>query len=187
MPKVSAPEECEPLQVYYRKCVEHADDWTKGLLMAKARMRERSPVEVRFAGRDSRDGYYVESYWMRALSLPECDAAYQKAVLGYISDLFFLEAARGALGIRESNEEGADVAAFSTTIDHSIWYYSDDFNCSEWLMVESRVPQAGSGRAIMYRRVFTRDGSLIANFSQEGAVRTRVGPSTEPKRVESKL
>jgi len=108
-------------------------------------------------------------------------------VLGYISDLYFLGAAGGALGLRESNEEGADVAAFSTTIDHSIWYYSDDFDCSEWLMIESRVPQAGSGRAIMYRRVFTRDGSLIANFSQEGAVRTRVGRPNKPQKVESKL
>jgi len=192
MPKVPSPEECEPPQVYYRKRAEHADDWTKGLLIAQARivdpkLREKHPVEVRFAGKDSRDGYYVESHWMRALSLPECDAAYQKAVLGYISDIFFLDTARGVLGMPESNGEGADIPAFYTTIDHSIWYYSDDFDCSEWLMVESRVPQAGSGRAIVYRRVFTRDGTLIANFSQEGAVRMRVGPSTEPKKVESKL
>ena len=71
-------------------------------------MRERSPIEVRAAAEDVQGGYYVQSHWMRAISLPECDVAYQKvggfrlsssfpsanrkftgqAALGYISDMF---------------------------------------------------------------------------------------------------
>ncbi|KAF9650281.1 Thioesterase/thiol ester dehydrase-isomerase [Thelephora ganbajun] len=188
MPKVAAPEECETLQVYYRKrATEQTDDWAKGYFIVRAKMRERSPIEVRQAAGGSQDGYYVQCHWMRAISLPECDAAYQKAVLGYISDVYFLETGSNALGLRESSEEGADVVAFFTTIDHSIWYYSDDFDCSQWLMFESRVPQVGSGRAIVHRRVFTRDGTLIANFSQEGVVRARVHGPEESRKVESKL
>jgi len=42
-------------------------------------MREKSPIEVRPAGEGFRDGCYLQYQWMRAISLPECDAAYQKA------------------------------------------------------------------------------------------------------------
>jgi len=38
-----------------------------------------------------------------------------------------------------------------------------------------------------HAKVFTRDGALIANFSQEGAVRARVYGPKEPGGVESKL
>lgn len=98
IPKVPAPEECEILQAYYRRCAEeHTDIQAKHYFISRARVctllylsrvpqlklgdskvRERSPIEVRFATEDHRDGYYVQCHWMRAISLPECDIAYQK-------------------------------------------------------------------------------------------------------------
>lgn len=188
MPDVPVPDQCETVQEYFRKCAEEQPrQWAKRIYLGRARFHDRSSIEVRRAVEGFRDGQFISCLWIRATALPECDTAYQKAVLGYISDLFFVETGSTALGLRSSDEEGADVSAFSTTIDHSIWYYSDDFDCSDWLMFESRVPQAGSGRAIIHRRAFTRDGTLIANFSQEGVVRARVFGPGGPSGAESKL
>ena len=97
MPKVPSPEGCETLQAYFRNCAEkETDAWTKGYYLARARVRilthplrssaetsrlkstERSLIGIRLAAQDFQDGYYVQCYWMRAISLPECDAAYQK-------------------------------------------------------------------------------------------------------------
>jgi len=49
------------------------------LKQVNLKMREESPVEVLLAGEDFRDGYYVQCNWMRAISSPKGDAAYQKA------------------------------------------------------------------------------------------------------------
>ncbi|KAF9785775.1 Thioesterase/thiol ester dehydrase-isomerase [Thelephora terrestris] len=188
MPNVPAPEECDTFQAYFRRrAEEETDAWTKHHYTGKAEFHDGIPIEVRRAAGGFQDGFYVLCMWVRAVYVPECDAAYQKAVLGYISDLLFLEAGGYAIGLRESNEEGADVTGYCTTVDHSIWYYSDDFDCTQWIMFESRVPQAGSGRAIVHRRAFTRDGTLIANLSQEGVVRAKVYGPGEPSKVESKL
>jgi len=97
MPKVPSPEECETLPAYFRKrAEEQTDDWTKRYYLVRAKVgilihpfrsltetsrlksSERSPIGVRIAAEDFQDGYYVQCYWMRAISLPECDAAYQK-------------------------------------------------------------------------------------------------------------
>ena len=97
MPKVPSPEECDTLQTHFRKCAERqTDEWTKGYYLARAMVRipthplrsfaetsrlkssERSPIGIRLATEDFQDGYYVQCYWMRAISLPKCDAAYQK-------------------------------------------------------------------------------------------------------------
>ena len=49
MPEVPAPEECEPLQLYYRKCAERADDQTKDRLMASAKVSIHPPC-IEFFG-----------------------------------------------------------------------------------------------------------------------------------------
>lgn len=54
-----------------------------------SKVREDSPIQVRIAAEDSRDGYFVQCHWMQAVSLPKCNAAYQK-VRGEVST--FLQA-----------------------------------------------------------------------------------------------
>lgn len=40
VPKVPAPEECETMQAYFRKCAEkQTDDWTKRRYIARAKVR----------------------------------------------------------------------------------------------------------------------------------------------------
>jgi len=82
--------------------------------------------------------------------------------------------------------EGPDAVGMTSTIDHSIYFYNDDFDCGDWLLHVMVSPRTGSGRGTMYGRMYTRDGILVAVTSQEGVVRANIrGP--EDLGVVSKL
>jgi len=156
--------------------------WTTG-----AEYRDRSPIAIRTAGDHYEGGVLVSCTWMKAKHVPECDLAYQKCILGYLSDALFIGAGSRLLGLRYQIEDGPKSHGISSTLDHSIWFYTDNLDCGDWLLFETRAPQAGSGRALVHRRVFTRDGVLVAHFSQEGVVRARVFPPKESEQTRSKL
>jgi hypothetical protein len=44
----------------------------------RAKFHDRSPIELRRAVEGFNDGYCLLCMWTRIISLPECDAAYQK-------------------------------------------------------------------------------------------------------------
>jgi len=187
-PNVRAPEECKEVGILCRERAAVADNedlkktWT-----TRAEYRDRSPIDVRPAGDHYEGGVLISYAWMKAKQVPECDLAYQKCILGYLSDALFIGAGAKLLGLENRVEDGPKSHGLSSTLDHSVWFYADDFDCSDWLLFETRAPQAGSGRALVHRRVFTRDGVLIAHCSQEGVVRARVFSPDKPEQTRSKL
>lgn len=187
-PNVPSPEECRDVATLYReKAVSTKNEHLKNIWTTGAEHHDRSPIAIRSAGEHYEGGVLVSFAWMKAKRVPECDLAYQKCILGYLSDALFIGAGARLLGLEYRNGDGPKIHGLSSTLDHSIWFYADEFDCSDWLLFETRAPQAGSGRALVHRRVFTREGVLIAHFSQEGVVRARVFPPEESEQTRSKL
>ncbi|KAF2183712.1 Thioesterase/thiol ester dehydrase-isomerase [Zopfia rhizophila CBS 207.26] len=60
------------------------------------------------------------------------------------------------------------------SLDHTIYFHNPrNFRADEWMFTEMETPWAGDGRGLVYQRIFSRDGQLIASCVQEGVVRLR--------------
>jgi acyl-CoA thioesterase II len=67
--------------------------------------------------------------------------------------------------------KGPDSIAMSSTLDHSIWYYDDNFRCEDGLLYVVVCPRAEDGRGVVHGRLYGRGGTLVAVTCQEGVVR----------------
>ncbi|KAJ7213867.1 thioesterase-like superfamily-domain-containing protein [Mycena pura] len=116
-------------------------------------------------------------YWIQARDIPKYEAPFQKCILSYLSDVHVLRTAALILGLESlgnspnATGNSSDATATKVTIDHSIHFYDDDFDCGDWLLYVMVSPRAASGRAIVYGQLYTRTGSLVAVTTQEGVVR----------------
>ncbi|KIY53192.1 Thioesterase/thiol ester dehydrase-isomerase [Fistulina hepatica ATCC 64428] len=187
MPSVPSPETCELEEDRLRRRAAQSMHIPEAyrFLLHLAEERARSPVYVRIARAHEEmtdDGMVRYMYWMRAKDVPvACGAMYQKCVLGYMSDLHLLPVAWRTMGM-ERGERGPNTISMSSTLDHSIYYYSDNFDCGEWMLYVMTCPRTGSGRGVVHGQVYTRDGCLVAVLSQEGVVRAATRePDSKPK------
>jgi acyl-CoA thioesterase-2 len=57
-----------------------------------------------------------------------------------------------------------------------LWIHGD-FRADDWLLYTMDSPWAGGARGFNRGRIFTRDGRLVANVTQEGLIR-QVTPRT---------
>ncbi|KAJ7225829.1 thioesterase-like superfamily-domain-containing protein [Mycena pura] len=145
--------------------------------------RRHSPIAVKLAVEndlsESTGSFTRFMYWMQARDVPKYEAPFQKCILGYLSDLHLLRAAAQTLKL-ERLGKGPNALAMSSTIDHSICFYDDEFDCGDWLLYVMASPRAASGRAIIYGQLYTRTGTLVAVTTQEGVVRAnRRGPEAK--------
>jgi acyl-CoA thioesterase 8 len=54
------------------------------------------------------------------------------------------------------------------SLDHTIYFHNPRaFRADEWIFTEMETPWAGDGRGLVYQRMYTRDGTLIASCVQE--------------------
>ncbi|KAL0950837.1 hypothetical protein HGRIS_007598 [Hohenbuehelia grisea] len=191
MPAVPVPEDCEPEEERYRRlsATPEYSPRVKQFFLHLANERVKSPIAVRMA--KEHDTSLGESaamymYWMKAKSIPKYDAPFQKCILSYLSDMHFIGTAPRILGLKRFGK-GPDAQSMLSTIDHSIYFYDNDFDCGDWLLYVIMSPRTGSGRGVMHGRLYTRDGTLVAVTCQEGVVRAdRRNPKSEPK-PEAKL
>jgi acyl-CoA thioesterase 8 len=64
--------------------------------------------------------------------------------------------------------EPRPVVSMMVSLDHSIYFHDPrGFQADEWLFTEMESPWAGDGRGLVYQRIFTKDGKLIASCVQE--------------------
>ncbi|GAB7366494.1 hypothetical protein MBLNU230_g8287t1 [Neophaeotheca triangularis] len=62
------------------------------------------------------------------------------------------------------------------SLDHTIYFHSPrDFRADEWLFTEMESPWAGDGRGLVFQRIYTKEGKLVASCVQEGLVRLKQG------------
>ncbi|KAG8890074.1 hypothetical protein FRB98_001187 [Tulasnella sp. 332] len=71
-----------------------------------------------------------------------------------------------------------------STVDHAIWYYDHEFDCSDWLLYVMESSASGMGRALVHGRLYTKAGQLVAIISQEGVMRAA---PPKPRLSETKL
>jgi len=125
---VLSPEECKDVAVLLReKAAAATEESLKKMWITGAEYRDRSPIAVRFVGDHYEEGVLVSCAWMKARHVPDCDLAYQKCILGYISDALFIGAGSRLLGLDWRTEDGPKSLGLSSTLDHSIWFYTDNF------------------------------------------------------------
>jgi acyl-CoA thioesterase 8 len=54
------------------------------------------------------------------------------------------------------------------SLDHTIYFHNPrSFRADEWIFTEMETPWAGDGRGLVYQRMYTKDGVLIASCVQE--------------------
>jgi len=187
MPQVPSPEQCEDEETVYARAIQNSKS-IKVMLILQERLAERSksPIAIKCAKEHhvNQDGTIRYMYWMKARDIPKYEAHFQKCILAYISDLRFISTAPLVMGLQSGNQ---DALSMVSTLDHTIWYYSNDFDAGDWLLYEMDCPRGGSGRGIVHGRMFTHDGKLVAVTSQEGVVRTNARRPSEEKKPQPKL
>ncbi|KAF7339739.1 DNA repair protein RAD14 [Mycena sanguinolenta] len=171
MPRVPPPEECRLEEERYEEWIRAEGTHPKVVQRLKEYSNDRrmSPIAIKLAveRETSMPGIVRTCYWMQARDIPEYDAPFQKCILGYISDHHLLSAATQALGLQRFGR-GPKATSMTSTIDHSICFYDDTFDCGDWLLYVMCSPAAGSGRGIVYGQMYTREGKLVAATTQEG-------------------
>ncbi|KAF2651714.1 Thioesterase/thiol ester dehydrase-isomerase [Lophiostoma macrostomum CBS 122681] len=72
-----------------------------------------------------------------------------------------------------STEKKAEIGMM-VSLDHTIYFHNPRrFRADEWMFTEMESPWAGDGRGLVFQKIFSRDGTLIATCVQEGVVRLR--------------
>jgi len=151
MPKVSPPEDCPDEVELIRRMAKEQPDRTeeaRAWLRGYAQAREDSPVAVKHAGQIlDPDGRRTFLYWMKAKTQQKHASPLQKCILAYVSDLHFMGPAITSTGLKRSHRDGEPNAlAMASSLDHSLVYYSHDFECSEWFLYAMTSPVSGHGR-----------------------------------------
>jgi len=82
----------------------------------------------------------------------------------------------------EENRMGKREIGMMVSLDHTIYFHDPrNFRADDWLFTEMETPWAGDGRGLVYQRIWTKEGKLIATCVQEGVVRLRQDDEDEPK------
>ncbi|KAL4069449.1 thioesterase-like superfamily-domain-containing protein [Scleroderma citrinum] len=188
MPDVPKLEECELEEDLFRRRAmdDGIDEKRKELYLMYAAARADGPIAVRRASwTREENGLLTSMFWMQARTgrSERYEAPFQKCILAYMSDLNFLTIVWDTLNLKRI-PGGSDALAMSSTLDHSIWYYDDDFCCEDGLLyvVCVNCPRAGDGRGVAHGKLYNRVGKFVAVTCQEGVVRAdRRGPERKGK------
>ncbi|KAH9043773.1 thioesterase II [Lactarius pseudohatsudake] len=162
MPQVPRPEDCENEVDYIRRIASITTN--------------------------NSEGRSTHAYWMKAKMAKQHPAAFQKCILAYITDLHLISSAVHTAGMRRHAPPGPKALAMASSLDHSLCFYNNDFDCGDWLLYLMTSPVAGMGRAVASGLLYSADGTLLATVNQEGVVRANIRrPSEETPQVKAKM
>lgn len=105
--------------------------------------------------------------WMQPRAIIEDGAsqAVHRALLAYVIDQIMFEPAMRCLGISWMTP-GMSAAS----LDHAMWFHRD-VDMNHWLLYESEVLNINNARTLTHTRVWTREGDLVAEATQQGMLR----------------
>lgn len=93
------------------------------------------------------------------------DRKMKQQILTYISDYNVLNAAINP------NASKANFGNLQTaSLDHSMWFFRD-FEFDDWMLFSAESPNTYGARGLCRGNIFTRNGTLVASFAQEGLMR----------------
>lgn len=163
MPDVPSPDELENEEQLAERYADILPERFKSFL------RWNRPIELRPSvlrppfSTENKDP--VQNVWFRSKGKMGSDMHLNRAALAYASDMGLLSVSMlpHGKGFGDSDMQFA-------SLDHAMWLH-DDFNMNEWLLYSTDSPWAGGARGFNRGRIFTQDGRLVANVTQEGLVR----------------
>ncbi len=119
--------------------------------------------------------------WIRFPDAPAGEAALARALLSHATDGWLIGTAmRPHAGLGQSmahTEVSTGVLAQDVT-------FHDDFDASDWLLVDHHAQAAGGGHTYGRGHVFTAQGALVASFVQQALLR-RFPAAQDPRRSNS--
>lgn len=118
-------------------------------------------------------------FWFKATGVLPDDPALHRYLLAYASDFAFLTTAMLPHAVSWLTP-GMQVAS----LDHAMWFHRP-VRVDEWLLHVVDSPKAHGARGLVRGRIFTQDGRLVASTAQEGLIRRRPRPTTNPAPSES--
>ncbi|KAL5413592.1 hypothetical protein PMIN03_003630 [Paraphaeosphaeria minitans] len=87
-------------------------------------------------------------------------------------------------GEREQPKEPRQEIGMMVSLDHTIYFHDPrNFRADEWMFTEMETPWSGDGRGLVFQKLFTKDGRLIATCVQEGVVRLRQDTDTAKSKL----
>lgn len=108
-----------------------------------------------------------QQLWMAPRSpLPEgTSQPVHRALLAYVIDQVMFEPAMRATGLSWMTP-GMSAAS----LDHAMWFHRD-VDMDQWLLFDGTCSAVSNGRVLTTARVFTREGVLVAEATQQGMLR----------------
>jgi acyl-CoA thioesterase len=100
-------------------------------------------------------------------ALAPCDVPLHQAVLSWASDGYLIGAAMRPHGLTEAM---AHRTISTGVVSHTINFH-ERFDTGEWLLLAHESLWAGRGRAYGRCNVFSADGRLVANYTQDSMIR----------------
>jgi len=179
MPDVPPPEQClleeEWLLQLTESEIAEVHPKLKEFFQILAADKAKGPIAIKRAKVHDvgPDGAIRYMYWMKAKGIPKYEAPFQKCILTYLSDINFIAAVAESMGLKRIGK-GPNVVTMMSSLDHSVYFYNDDFHCGDWLLYVIESPRAGCGRGVALGRLYTQEGILVAVISQEGVVRAGI-------------
>ncbi len=111
-------------------------------------MRPRSPIDL-----------------LESSVLSPLDQHLHRALLAYIIDQVMFEPAMRATG-----QSWMTPGMSAASLDHAMWFHRD-ININEWHLFSGECLAVNNGRMLTQTRVFSRDGVLVAEATQQGMLR----------------
>ena len=109
----------------------------------------------------------TQQLWMRPrFPIPDASSQYvHRAMAAYVVDQIMMEPAMRALGL--SWMTPGMVAA---SLDHAM-YFHRDIDINQWLLFDQSCSHVSNGRALTRVRIFTPEGTLVAEAQQQMMLR----------------
>lgn len=160
-PKVPAPDELRSAFEIFRTMSHPV-----GKFLGKTVAFDVRHVQSHLYTSESAQPANNQQVWMRPRAeVPAPSAVVSRILLAYVIDQVMMEPALRAHGLTWLTP-GMALAS----IDHSMHFYRD-FNINQWLLYDLSSSSAQGSRAVGQARVFSEDGLLLAEATQEAMLR----------------
>ncbi|KAG1080817.1 hypothetical protein G6F42_023196 [Rhizopus arrhizus] len=104
--------------------------------------------------------------WFKTRGLLNDDMKLHACIIAYASDSGFITTAAAANGYLINSRSLGMIAS----LDHSIWFHTPA-RADKWLLYDVHSPRTNSGRGMVFGKIYSQDGTLVATTAQEGIVR----------------
>ena len=109
-----------------------------------------------------------EEIWFRLKgNISEMSLPMKHQILTYISDYNVLNAAFNP-NAKDYNFGNTQTAS----LDHSMWFFRE-FDFNDWMLFSTESPNTFGARGLAKGNIYTRNGTLVASFAQEGLMRPK--------------